>query len=414
MFNEIEHVLAECTEAIEGGRLTLDECLGMYPEFRSELAELLPLAMQARSAPRAVPEPGFRAQARGRLLAQLPIRAALIPKNGTAPAGSLVGVAAVAGAITESLAQRLQAIIPQATPQRWRLATRTALATGMVGLAGLTILVVLLGLQLGRERVNDPAAELMPLSAGAETATVEVVQGLVEVRNSDGKWVTVNKIAPVAAGQRVRTGKMSRAMFTFPDGRTAPLGPNRDVSFEWPDAQNWAIGPSALVTATVTPTPTATTTPTLTATPTPTLTATPTATVTPTSTVTPTVTVTPTSTMTPTSTVTPTGRADPVTICHKPGAPAEKTLTLPRAALNGHLGHGDYEGHCAGAGTPIPPEPTPTPRPEEPTVTPATPEGGDRVTVCHKPGTPAEKTKTIPASALADHLGHGDTRGSCQ
>jgi hypothetical protein len=37
-----------------------------------------------------------------------------------------------------------------------------------------------------------------------------------------------------------------------------------------------------------------------------------------------------------------------VTICHKPGTPAEKTMTLPASALNGHLGHGDYIGACTG------------------------------------------------------------------
>lgn len=38
-----------------------------------------------------------------------------------------------------------------------------------------------------------------------------------------------------------------------------------------------------------------------------------------------------------------------VTICHKPGTPAEKTMEVPRTALRGHLGHGDSEGPC-GAG----------------------------------------------------------------
>ena len=37
----------------------------------------------------------------------------------------------------------------------------------------------------------------------------------------------------------------------------------------------------------------------------------------------------------------------------------------------------------------------------------------DEVTICHKPGTPAEKTLTIPESALSGHLGHGDTIGAC-
>lgn len=48
------------------------------------------------------------------------------------------------------------------------------------------------------------------------------------------------------------------------------------------------------------------------------------------------------------------GGHDPVTICHKPGTPAEKTLAVDSAALRGHLAHGDYLGPCE-------PKPTPTP-----------------------------------------------------
>ena len=36
-----------------------------------------------------------------------------------------------------------------------------------------------------------------------------------------------------------------------------------------------------------------------------------------------------------------------VTLCHKPGTPAEKTLILPEAALGGHFKHGDTPGICA-------------------------------------------------------------------
>lgn len=49
---------------------------------------------------------------------------------------------------------------------------------------------------------------------------------------------------------------------------------------------------------------------------------------------------------------------DPITICHKPGDPAQQTLTVDDNALKGHLGHGDTLGECA----PIvvtPPAPTP-------------------------------------------------------
>ncbi len=44
----------------------------------------------------------------------------------------------------------------------------------------------------------------------------------------------------------------------------------------------------------------------------------------------------------------PVGQQSPprVTICHKPGTPAQKTMTLPQPAVQGHLGHGDTLGPC--------------------------------------------------------------------
>jgi len=40
-------------------------------------------------------------------------------------------------------------------------------------------------------------------------------------------------------------------------------------------------------------------------------------------------------------------------------------------------------------------------------------EGEERITICHKPGTPAEQTLEVTASSLDAHLAHGDTTGAC-
>jgi hypothetical protein len=37
----------------------------------------------------------------------------------------------------------------------------------------------------------------------------------------------------------------------------------------------------------------------------------------------------------------------------------------------------------------------------------------ENIVLCHKPGTNAEKTKTVPETALIGHLRHGDTFGAC-
>ena len=47
----------------------------------------------------------------------------------------------------------------------------------------------------------------------------------------------------------------------------------------------------------------------------------------------------------------PAAPADEVTICHKPGTPAEKTMGVASEALGGHLGHGDRLGSCDGPPT---------------------------------------------------------------
>jgi hypothetical protein len=90
--------------------------------------------------------------------------------------------------------------------------------------------------------------------------------------------------------------------------------------------------------------------------------------------------------------------SEKVTICHKPGTNAEQTLIVSTSALEAHLAHGDYVGTCGG----------------EPTEQPDAPgQGAEKVTICHKPGTSAERTLIVSASALEAHLAHGDYVGTC-
>ena len=37
----------------------------------------------------------------------------------------------------------------------------------------------------------------------------------------------------------------------------------------------------------------------------------------------------------------------------------------------------------------------------------------EKVLICHKPGTPAQKEKRVPQSAVKGHKRHGDTEGPC-
>jgi hypothetical protein len=89
---------------------------------------------------------------------------------------------------------------------------------------------------------------------------------------------------------------------------------------------------------------------------------------------------------------------DKVTICHKPGTPAQKTMRVPEQAVQGHEGHGDTRGACA---TSSPPADAPSD------------DDGVKVEICHKPGTPAEKTLWVSAEDLQSHLDHGDSEDAC-
>jgi hypothetical protein len=112
----------------------------------------------------------------------------------------------------------------------------------------------------------------------------------------------------------------------------------------------------------------------------------------------------------------------PVTICHKPGTPAEQTLVVDDDAVPGHLGHGDYLGPCTDTptGTPTAPVPSSVPTPTDtstpvpsdvpsdtPTITPTPPEPSGSIDVpatgtngcsvgCHATGTPPHEHITNP------------------
>lgn len=87
-----------------------------------------------------------------------------------------------------------------------------------------------------------------------------------------------------------------------------------------------------------------------------------------------------------------------ITVCHK-----GRTIEIALAALPAH------EGDMIGACVEVPPcEGEECGDDEEPE------EGPVEVTLCHKPGTGAEKTISVPAPAVPGHLGHGDYLGECE
>ncbi|MCA9873720.1 MAG: FecR domain-containing protein [Anaerolineales bacterium] len=270
MNEELSLIFAECTEAIELGRLTVDDCLDKYPQYRTELIDLLQVAMLTRAVPTAVPATEFRLDARERLLAHLPPRAAV---NGKVTSSQL-------GA-TMAVTRRLQPAW-QTWRERWpwpalNLAKGPSLA---VGAAFLLVILFLIGMwlrpsgeetELAQENLpvqTEPlspeketgvtAPEITPegsqeevaaaipsntfhtyipavsnpLDLNAQTAAVEAAQGVVEVQSVDGTWTAVNSTTAIAAGQRVRTGELSQATLTFYDGSQASLSANTEISLD--------------------------------------------------------------------------------------------------------------------------------------------------------------------------------------
>ncbi|MGF1723912.1 PEP-CTERM sorting domain-containing protein [Photobacterium nomapromontoriensis] len=95
-------------------------------------------------------------------------------------------------------------------------------------------------------------------------------------------------------------------------------------------------------------------------------------------------------------------------ICHKPGTPAENTLSVNQNALPGHLGHGDTLGACVSDD-----DDNSVDNNGGNTNAANNNSGGNNVIICHLPGTPAENTISVNQSALSGHLGHGDISGAC-
>ena len=104
--------------------------------------------------------------------------------------------------------------------------------------------------------------------------------------------------------------------------------------------------------------------------------------------------------LTPGTALAPPGPPDQITICHRPPGNPEnpQTITISINALQAHLAHGDTIGPCDGYNYYPPSQPK-------------------KITICHIPPGNRDRARprtiTISINALAAHLAHGDTIGSC-
>jgi hypothetical protein len=124
------------------------------------------------------------------------------------------------------------------------------------------------------------------------------------------------------------------------------------------------------------------------------------------------------------------GESGPVSTASAPAGPsgaddarlAAGPAFAPEPAGNGepsHSGHGGTSEPQTGSSPGVPPddeEPSEeVPEEEEEEEAPAEepPAEEEKVTICHKAGSTGAKTLTVGASAVEEHLAHGDMLGAC-
>jgi hypothetical protein len=76
MKQRFEDILAECLEAVNAGRSTVEECLSLYPQWSDRLEPLLKLGVRLGDVSFPEPDPSFREAARERFLSATQARAA--------------------------------------------------------------------------------------------------------------------------------------------------------------------------------------------------------------------------------------------------------------------------------------------------------------------------------------------------
>jgi len=87
MYATPEEALTFCVDQLIDGDLPLEACVAQFPEHRTELMQLLPVALLLQQAGEVVPRPAYRQQARSRMEARL-ARSGRRPVVTTAPAPS--------------------------------------------------------------------------------------------------------------------------------------------------------------------------------------------------------------------------------------------------------------------------------------------------------------------------------------
>ncbi|MEK6256909.1 MAG: DUF5667 domain-containing protein [Chloroflexota bacterium] len=103
MSKSLDTILAECTQAVRSGEMTVEQCLQRFPEHASEITLVLNAWQILDSAPRVAPSPAFVRTSKSRLLNRLSDRKSSSPLAG----------------FRTALQTIMSAFIPKASTMRW-------------------------------------------------------------------------------------------------------------------------------------------------------------------------------------------------------------------------------------------------------------------------------------------------------
>lgn len=244
--NEIEEQLESRLEQLKRGQ-SLEQCLSGLPE---EEAELLTLSVALQKTAYPIPDPDTAAAQRANL--QRLAKANHLnksPRSGFMERVKLwwheqmsarpVNWAAAASAVILSLLLVIAGLVD--ANQRKQAAEDDSPGGDQ---SELVAQLPEAGSGSSLEGVSEDTAEnvfipmvSIPLNFNPAEAVLSNLQGLVEFEAEDGVWTAVSQHTNLTAGQRLRTGPLSKAALTFYDGSQAVVGPRSEIKIDQLDAQ---------------------------------------------------------------------------------------------------------------------------------------------------------------------------------